>query len=127
MINTRAGVKCGVCKDICMFFKKSLKKKETDYVPDDKGGVYIISIKDAAPPYRDPSFELDYIDKNPFGFNRQDETIWEWRDAGDSGFSLSPEPPGLQVTFWNTDTALEEQVLVYIQAGIDEPTVIVCV
>ena len=89
-----------------------------------KGSEYLIRVKGALFPNQDPGIKTEYVDKNPFGFKR---IGIEWTLAHKDGrtFSLSPEPPGLQVSFSRTNKKDEKDILKYLQVGISEMTEII--
>jgi len=85
---------------------------------------YLIRVKDAEFPNLDPGVDIEHIDKNPFGFKRTG-VAWTLAHKDGRTFTLSPEPPGLQVSFDHTTKKDEEKILKYIQAGIQETTIII--
>ncbi|HLD59963.1 MAG TPA: hypothetical protein VI912_03145 [Candidatus Bilamarchaeaceae archaeon] len=85
---------------------------------------YLLRIEGAKPGDMDPEVNTKYITKNPFGFT-QVETVWTWVHSDGRSFSLSAEPPGLQVSFDNVNPKDEKSILKYIQDGTKEPTRII--
>lgn len=85
---------------------------------------YLIRVKGAVFPYLDPEIKAGHMDKNPFGFKIK-PPAWTWITPKGKTLWLSPEPPGLQVSFSKTNIKEEKMILKYIQKGIEKETVII--
>ena len=101
-----------------------LKHPEDYYKEEHIMREYLIRVKDAQPPDLGPSFDEAYVDRNNLGFIRE-QGRWLWQNKQGGNFTLSPEPPGLQVSCTHISKDDEQRILAYLQAGIREETTII--
>ncbi|MBI4262486.1 hypothetical protein HY624_03100 [Candidatus Uhrbacteria bacterium] len=87
---------------------------------------YLIRVTGASDLHMDPSPPNEaYINANLLGFRKTGGPTWQWVQKSGRTFYLSPEPSGLQVSFFNTSIEEEQKMLTYLQEGISVKTHIV--